>query len=181
MEGAIEKEPLFKIESPVVGDELELAPVHIQAWKEAYITPESGLTAEKIDELLAHLLTDTTFRRKTIEQALANPEFVLYRVVKNGEGSIVGFLHGTKFEEYTELDAIYLLNEAKGSGTGGRLMELFLDWADKDLPCRLEVFAFNDTAIGFYRNYGFEKTETEMPLYKGFLPVDEMIRPSEFQ
>ena len=175
-ESRLEYEPVFKIESPQVGDELLLAPMHIQAWKDAYIVPESGLTAEAIDVQLAHLLTGTTYRKNTIIASLKRPNDVLYRVVRNGDGEIVGFMHGSKHEDFTELDAIYLLNEAKGSGTGGKLMEEFLKWADADKPCRLEVFSFNDTAIGFYIRYGFEKTNKEMPLFRG-LPVTEMIRP----
>jgi ribosomal protein S18 acetylase RimI-like enzyme len=175
-ESRLEYEPVFKIESPQVGDELLLAPMHIQAWKDAYIVPESGLTAEAIDAQLAHLLTDTTYRKNTIIESLENPDVVLYRVVRNQNDEIVGFMHGTKHEAFTELDAIYLLNEAKGSGTGGKLMEEFLKWADADKPCRLEVFTFNDSAIGFYVRYGFERTDKEMPLFRG-MPVTEMIRP----
>ncbi len=176
-ENSMEREPMFKIELPKIGDEIELAPMHIQAWKDAYIVPESGLTAEAIDVQLAHLLTDTTFRKNTIIESLENPDAVLYRVVKNQSGEIVGFMHGSKHEEYTELDGLYLLNEAKGSGTGGRLMEEFLKWADTDKPCRLEVFSFNETAIGFYVRYGFEKTDREMSPFRG-MPVTEMIRPA---
>ena len=175
---SVETEPTFKIELPKVGDELALAPMHIQAWKETYVLQESGLTEEKVDELLKHLLINTDFRKNTISEALANPEKVLYRVVKNKDGNIVGFLHGSKHEDYTELDAVYLLNEAKASGVGGKHMETFLSWADKDKPARLEAFAFNTSAIGFYTKYGFEKTDAEMPLFKG-MPVIEMVRPAE--
>jgi ribosomal protein S18 acetylase RimI-like enzyme len=178
IENNLEKGPLFKIELPKVGDELELAHMHIQAWKDAYIVPESGLTAESIDAQLAHLLTDTTYRKNTIVESLEKPELVLYRVVRNQSNEIVGFLHGSKHEDFTELDAIYLLNEAKGTGTGGRLMEEFLKWANTDKPCRLEVFSFNDSAINFYERYRFEKTDKEIPLFRG-MPVSEMIRPIE--
>ena len=176
IENALEHEPLFKIELPRVGDELELAKAHIQAWKDAYIVPESELTAESIDAQLAHLLTDTTYRKNIIIESLENPDVVLYRVVKNQNGEIVGFMHGSKHEAFTELDAIYLINEAKGSGIGAKLMEEFLKWADADKPCRLEVFSFNDKAIGFYLRYGFEKTDKEIPLFRG-MQVTEMIRP----
>lgn len=176
IENNLEKGPAFKIEIPKVGDEAELAPMHIQAWKDAYIVPESGLTAESIDAQLAHLLTNTTYRKNTIIESLENPDAVLYRVVRNQNNEIVGFMHGTKHEAFTELDAIYLLNEAKGTGVGGKLMEEFLKWADADKPCRLEVFSFNDAATGFYVRYGFEKTDKEMPPFRG-MPVAEMIRP----
>jgi hypothetical protein len=36
IENSLEKESLFKIELPKVGDELQLAKAHIQAWKNAY-------------------------------------------------------------------------------------------------------------------------------------------------
>jgi ribosomal protein S18 acetylase RimI-like enzyme len=176
MENTLEYEPKFNIEPPQIGDEFPLAKAHIQAWKDAYIVPESGLTEERIDMQLAHLLEDTTFRRNTIIESLENPDVVLYRVVRNQNDEIVGFMHGTKHETFTELDAIYLLNEAKGAGVGSKLMEEFLKWADEDKPCRLEVFSFNDSAIGFYVRYGFEKTDEEMPHFRG-MPVTEMIRP----
>jgi ribosomal protein S18 acetylase RimI-like enzyme len=175
---SVETEPTFKIELPKVGDELALAPMHIQAWKETYVVPESGLTEEKVDVLLQHLLTNTEFRKNTITEALTNPDKVFYRVVKNQNGDVVGFIHGSKHEDHTELDAVYLLNEAKGAGVGGKLMEEFLAWADKDKPCRLEAFVFNTSAIGFYSRYGFQKTDTEMPLFRG-MPVLEMVKPVE--
>lgn len=178
MESNLEKEPGFKIENPQKGDENALAPMHIQAWKESYVVPESGLTEEAIDKMLKHLLSDTTYRRNTLNESLINPDKVLYRVVKNDASEIVGFLHGSKDEQYNELDAIYLLNEAKGSGVGKKLMDEFLQWADGGKPCRLEVFSFNDSAIGFYVKYGFKTTDAALPLFRG-LPVIEMVRPSE--
>jgi ribosomal protein S18 acetylase RimI-like enzyme len=177
-ENDIEKEPAFKIERPKVGEEKDLAEMHIQAWKDAYVVPESGLTEESIDKQLAHLLEDTTYRKNTIIESLANPDRVLYRVVKNRDGEIVGFMHGSKHEDFTELDAIYLLNEVKGTGVGGKLIAEFLKWAEEGKPCRLEVFSFNDSSIGFYVRYGFEKTNKELPLFRG-LPVTEMIRPAD--
>jgi ribosomal protein S18 acetylase RimI-like enzyme len=179
MENYAEKEPVFKIELPKEGDELALAKMHIQAWKETYVVPESGLTEEKVDELLGHMLTNTDFRKKTISEALNNSERVLFRVVKNENGDVVGFLNASKHENHNELDAIYLLNEAKGSGTGGKLMEEFLAWADKNKYSRLEAFGFNSSAIGFYQKYGFNKTDTEIELHKEMLPVIEMVRPAE--
>lgn len=178
IENKVEMKPTFMIELPEVGDEIALAKMHIQAWKDAYVVPESGLTEESIDAQLAHLLEDTTYRKNTIIESLENPDRVLYRVVKNSAGEIVGFMHGSMHEDFTELDAIYLLNEAKGTGVGGKLMEEFLKWADADKPCRLEVFSFNDSSIGFYIRYGFEKTDKELPLFRG-LPVTEMIRSVE--
>ena len=179
MEDYAEKEPVFTIESPAVEDALAIARAHIQSWKETYIVPESGLTEEKIDELLNHFLTDPTFRENVIKSSLENPDEVLYRVVKNVKGEIVGFLHGSKHEDYNALDGMYLLAEAKGTGTGGKLMEKFLDWIEKDKKSRLEVYTYNHSAIGFYKKYGFEETDTKLKLVRDLLPSIEMIRPPD--
>ncbi len=177
MESNIENSPSFKIELPKVGEELALAKMHIQSWKESYVGEESGLTDEMVDEMRGEMLINTDYRRKVIAEALANPEKVIYRVVRNGSGEIVGFMHGIKHETYNELDAIYLLNEAKGMGIGPKLIEEFLSWSDHEKYSRLEAFRFNDSAISFYERYGFKKTDTEIALYKGMLPVIEMVRP----
>lgn len=162
-----------------MGDEAELATMHIQSWKETYITPESPLTEEMVDEMLGHMLTDTTFRKNTIQESLKNPEEVLYKVVKSGDGRVVGFMHCTKKEAYNELEGIYLLDEVKGAGVGGELMEEFLGWSDARKPCHLSVLAFNDSALGFYKKYGFVQTDKPAWLYKDLLPVIEMVRPAE--
>jgi ribosomal protein S18 acetylase RimI-like enzyme len=175
----MQNQQTFTITTPREGDEQFLAPMHIQSWKETYLVPQSGLTEEIIDGMLGHMLTNTDFRKNTIAEALANPNMVLYRVVRNSNDSIVGFLHGSKHEMFNELDAIYLLNEVKGSGTGEKLMEEFLTWADKNKPCRLEVFSFNDRAINFYTKYGFVKTDKPEQLYKERLPFIEMVKPSQ--
>lgn len=174
----MESEPIFKIDLPQIGDELFLAPVHIQAWKETYVGPESGMTEEDVDAMIGHLLYDTDFRKNTIVESLKNPENVLYRVVKNSAGNIVGFLHGSKQESHNELEGIYLLDEAKGFGIGGKLMTEFLNWADQTKPSHLEVFAFNDTALGFYRKYGFIQTERGVQMYNNKFPYVEMVRPA---
>jgi GNAT superfamily N-acetyltransferase len=173
------KEHQFTIELPEIGDEIQLATMHVQSWKETYVSKESGLTEVMVDQMLSHLLEDTSFRRNTIIEALADPGRVLYRVVKNAAEDVVGFLHGSKDESHNELEAIYLLDEAKGSGVGGRLMEEFLEWIDREKPSHLEVFSFNDSALGFYDKYGFTKTDKKIELYNGILPIIEMVRLSE--
>ncbi len=104
MERYFEKQSICTIEAPAVGDEVLLAPMHIQSWKETYVTPQSGLTEDMVDELLGHMLTDTEFRKNTILESIQNPHKVLYRVVKNEAGDIVGFMHGSKNETGNKLE-----------------------------------------------------------------------------
>lgn len=166
----------FKITAPKIGDEIFIGPMHVQAWKETYVNSKSGITEKDVDQLVGRLAYETDYRKNTLVEALANPDKVFYRVVRNGDDNIVGFFHGSKREDCTELDGVYLLNEAKGAGVGGSLMEEFLTWADKNKPCHLEVFSFNDSAIGFYNKYGFAKVGGEEKLYKDRLPFIEMVK-----
>lgn len=171
----------FSIESPNAGDEVGVGTMHKQAWTETYLNPDEGITKEVIDELIGHVATDKgiNYRKNIFAEALASPEKILYRVIKNSNGKVVGFMHCTKEEAYNELGGLYLLDEAKGTGVGGKLMEEFLAWADKDKPCQLEVFATNANAIGFYEKYGFKKTDKPQQNYKDKLSFIVMERPSE--
>jgi len=179
MSEKIEKQPSFKIEPPQQGDEAAIASMHVQSWKETYITPESGLTDEMVDEFLTPMMRNYDRRRKTIAEALANPELVLYRVVKNDKGEIVGFMHASKQDDLNKLEGIYLLNEVKGAGVGDELVSEFLAWADKTKPSQLQVFSFNHRAINFYNKYGFMKVDDSLKFYKDKLPYFDMIRPAE--
>jgi GNAT superfamily N-acetyltransferase len=179
MEYYVEKEPSFTIELPQEGDEIALAPMHVQAWKESYVSEASGMTDADVDEMMAGILKNTDYRKKTIIESLEKPDEVLYRIVKNAEGKIVGFLHGSKDSDFNRFDAIYLLDEAKGTGVGGKLAQEFLAWADKSKPSHLEVFSFNAHAIEFYERYGFVKTDKPEQLYKGRFPFIEMVRSAD--
>jgi ribosomal protein S18 acetylase RimI-like enzyme len=174
-----EKEPRFRIELPQIGDELAIGPMHLRSWKESYINSASGLTEESVDELVGHIATETDFRKNTLNEALTKPDQVFYRVIKNDRDEIVGFFHCTKSETANEIEGIYLLDEAKGSGVGTQLIEEFLAWADKDKPSHLEVFSFNEAAISFYKKFGFTVVDGSVKLYKEKLPFMEMVREAE--
>lgn len=133
-----------------------------------------------IDELIGHVALEegNDYRKNIFSEAVASPDKILYRVVKNRSGEIVGFMHCTKGDEYNELGGLYLLKEAKGSGIGGKLMEEFLSWADKNKPCQLGVFSLNENAIGFYARYGFIKSNKPLTPHKGKLEQMIMVRPA---
>lgn len=180
MENNIEKLS-FSINAPKDGDEVGIGLAHKQAWLETYLNPEKGITEEVINDLIGHVAEEegSDYRRNVFAEARLSPEKILYRVIKNNNGKVVGFMHCTKEEEYNELGGLYLLNEAKGSGTGGKLMEEFLSWADKSKPCQLEVYKNNLHAIGFYEKYGFVITDKSSVRTKEKLDPFIMVRPVE--
>lgn len=180
MENQMEKVS-FLIDSPRDGDEVGVGSMHKQAWVETYLNPEEGITEEVINDLIGHVAEEegNAYRRNIFAESRIAPEKILYRVIKNNEGKVVGFMHCTKEEAYNELGGLYLLDKAKGAGVGRRLMEEFLAWADKGKPCQLEVFATNEKAIGFYTKYGFKKTDKPAEHYKDKLDLVVMVRPPE--
>jgi GNAT superfamily N-acetyltransferase len=93
------------------------------------------------------------------------------------DDKVVGFIYARKEDAYTEIRAIYLLQEAKGKGLGGRMMDEFLAWADKDKPCSLKIFITNEKTLGFYKKYGFEQTEKLPEKFTDKFLFVEMVKP----
>ncbi|MBA3732980.1 GNAT family N-acetyltransferase [Patescibacteria group bacterium] len=171
----------FLITEPKDGDEVAIGPMHIQSWIETYLPQNKEMTEEFIKKQISFVANESgnKFRKETFKEAQEHPDKVLYRVVKNTEGVVVGFFHCTKDENFNEIEGIYLLEEAKGHGIGKKLMEDFLNWMDNNKPSRLEVFGTNERAISFYSKYGFKKFDKEVRLYKDKFPIIEMIRPAK--
>lgn len=103
MENNIEKFS-FLIKSPNDGDEVGVGLAHKQAWVETYLNPEQGITEEVINNLIGHVAEEegNEYRRNIFAELRKVPEKILYRVVKNNSGKIVGFMHCTKDETYNE-------------------------------------------------------------------------------
>lgn len=169
----------FIIQSPQNGDEVLIGPMHHQAWLESYLNPDLGVTEGVINSTISFTLTEESnkFRKNLFEKAASEPKTTLYKIVKNKDGKVVGFLHGSQNENQNELEGIYLINEAKGIGVGSKLMEEFLKWANPQKSCHLQVIAFNERALNFYTKFGFIKTDKQIEPYKGKFPIVEMVRP----
>lgn len=168
----------YIISEPESGDEIAIGPMHLQSWHETYTNKELGVDTAFINNNHGKVATEagSEFRRKRIAEAKANPDKVMYKVVKDSQGEVVGFFIAEKDKKYNELQAIYLLDIAKGSGVADDLMRMFFDWIDPKLPCRLEAAAYNRRALKFYERYGFKTTHKKMPLHYGKMPTVEMVR-----
>jgi RimJ/RimL family protein N-acetyltransferase len=176
MENKQEKNNSFEIALPKLEDALEIANMHIRAWKETYLPQTTEISSETIDGWFSHYLTDLSFRESTITKSLEFPNEVFYKLIKNNKGKIIGFIHGSKSESENTLEAIYLLNEAKGKLNGSKMMQDFLNWCSRDRKIVLDVFAFNLTAIAFYEKFGFEIEPENVKFFKEKLKVLTMAK-----
>ena len=84
-----------------------------------------------------------------------------YWVAANGEGRIVAGVGIGKADESAgicELQKMYCLPEARGTGVAHRLMEIALGFAKKHYRrCYLETLENMTAAQKFYEKYGFER------------------------
>jgi len=84
-----------------------------------------------------------------------------YWVVEDSEGNIVGGSGiGALTEDVCELQKMYCLSEARGTGVAQKLMQLCLEFAKEHYKkCYLETFENMVAANRFYQKNGFQKLE----------------------
>ena len=158
-----------------------IGPMHLKAWHESYINSDYGVDGDFIDEIMGKVATKagTEFRQKRIAEAKAAPNMIMYRVVKDHKGEVVGFFIAEKKEAFNELQAIYLLDSAKGSGVADELMKEYLEWIDHAKRSQLQAAAYNKRASSFYERYGFRITKKKLPLHHDKMPLVEMVRKAD--
>ena len=167
----------FNIETATQADISAIGYVHLQSMLETYPNIEAGIDKSWINNKLGFLAEPQgdKYRRQTVLLAETKPERTLYLVVRNTQGQVVGFFHCSRTEQRAKLEAIYLIEEARGSGIADRLMQRGLKFAG-DLPITLEVLDYNQRAIRLYEKYGFETIPHSHKLIRGKLPAFSMRR-----
>lgn len=87
-----------------------------------------------------------------------------YWVCVNEEDVVMGGVGiGPIVGEYCELQKMYLLKEARGSGIAYELINIALDYAKKFYNyCYLETLDNMTRAMKFYENNGFSRTDTKI-------------------
>jgi ribosomal protein S18 acetylase RimI-like enzyme len=168
---------VHQIDVPQPDDAAAMGRVQLRAWLQTYLNEGARIDEAWIHEHRGSAVTAEGIAqwREFLDEAVRQPDLLFCRVVRSG-AEIVGFLCGRR-DEVVTLGPMYLLNEAQGQGTGGRLMGEFLVWA-QDAPMRLWVTEYNERAIRFYERYGF-RTTGERELWRGKLPNVRMARESE--
>lgn len=150
--------------------------MHKASWHETYANIVPDATHDWIDSVWAENKPDR--RSETILRSQQDPNNVLYRIVKDDLGNIKGFLHIERHGESASFDAIYLLQEAQGTGIAQQLMNQALAFAG-DLPMELQVVDNNPRAIAFYERNGFQKIPGTEAMHREKLPIITMKRPAD--
>jgi len=137
--------PVIEIRRAAIADATRVAHVHVEAWRQAYA---SQLPAD----LLANL--DEASRAAQWTQTISDGITDVY--VAEADGKIVGWATGSGGRDEgaparRELEGIYLLETAYGSGAG----QLLLDAVVADAPAYLWMLDDNPRAEAFYRKNSF--------------------------
>lgn len=153
------------IERAVPDDAETICDIRDRAWIDAYPNPELGITAKNIEINAKGLHGEFVPRRIAyLSEKLAEanrPDGTTF--VAKVDGKVVGFVDPSIEDGVRRIGAIYVAPEAQGSGIGGKLLRQALDWHGLGEDIFLEVVAYNQNAINFYKHFGFEQTDTIVP------------------
>ena len=167
-----------------VPDDAEIiCDIRDRAWIDAYPNPEFGITAKDIEINAKGLHGEFVPRRIAyLKDKLAKPERADGATfVAKTDGKVVGFVDPSIEDGKRRIGAIYVAPEAQGKGIGSKLMQQALDWHGRGEDIFLEVIAYNQNAINFYKRFGFEQTdaivpeEPNRPAFMKSLPQVEMV------
>lgn len=181
------EKPPVEIERAVPDDAEIICDIRDRAWIDAYPNAELGITAKDIEINAKGLNGEFVPRRIAyLKEKLGTPNRADGATfVAKIDGKVVGFVDPSVEDGKRRIGAIYVAPEAQGSGIGSKLIQQALNWHGRDEDIYLEVVAYNDNAINFYKKFGFEQTDTVVaeepnrPDFMKSLPQIEMVLKAE--
>ncbi len=170
----------FRIEDAEPQDVEALRTIVKDSWMRVYPNEEQNITVDDISSIDWYNEEGLEKRRKEIA---LHADGVHTWVLKNSEDTVMGFCKVTKTDDKREIEAIYVVKELEGKGMGKKLLQKALDWLGTERDIQLKVVAYNSHAIGFYKKFGFQETESSVS-YEGTklahgkeIPRIEMVKP----
>lgn len=169
----------YRIVVPELEDIEGIIEMHVQSWLDVYPNEEQGISREHVQESVKRFTNEDGHikRRKYIEEAHTNPDY-FFRIAKDADGRIVGFIDVRRRSEENELGGLYLDKAAHGTGLAQQLADQAMSWlGDDGKNIRLTVATYNDRAQAFYRKLGFELVPgSERAKDNTGIPIVEMLR-----
>lgn len=148
----------FRIEDATPEDIEAMIGIKRDRWLAIYPNEKYGITTEDLSAIDWYNPEGLAKRKKELVGSIDKHTWVL----KNDKGDIVGFCKATKLGELGEINAMYTMPGFEGKGLGKKLMDKSLEWLGAVSGVKLKVVAYNTSAIGFYKKFGFQETATKI-------------------
>mgnify|MGYP006315051155 CR=1 FL=1 len=149
---------MVTLRKAVVSDAEAMNQLYFNVWLDTYSNQEFGVSREDLSEWLKPSLTPESLEssRSSIEN---KPENVLMLVAEDND-KVIGFCYASKGngDEHNKLRAIYVDTAYQGKGVGKLLWSEANKFFNPDVKTDVQVVAYNDKAIGFYKSIGFVET-----------------------
>jgi len=171
----------YRITLPEIEDSEGIIEMHVQSWLDVYPNDEHGIPRDRIKEIVKRFTNDDGHKKRQsyIEEAHTNIDY-FFRVAKDIDDKIVGFIDVRRGDEANELGGLYLDKSVYGTGLAQQLTDAAMDWLGNNRDIRLTVVAYNNRAQAFYRKIGFEPVPgSERIKDSTGIPIIEMIRKVE--
>ena len=129
--------------------------VFYKTWLATYPNESAGITTDDIKDFFKNEFTEEILKKRA-DRLKNPPEGEKIFLAKKGS-QIIGVCRVIKRSAYNQLQAIYILPEEQGNGTGTMLWNIARNFFDeKDVV--VNVATYNKNAIAFYKNLGFRET-----------------------
>lgn len=162
-------------------DLLAIRTMHAKSWLATYPNKAKNIDYTWVEQRVSRWTTPEGLQDSIehFKDIFNNPDHY-YRIARRG-GEVVGLVHGSRINNFQELQALYIDESEYGSGLAQILMEYLENWFDMNLPIILSVADYNARAIRFYEKYGYRIIPGTEQLYANKIPIIDMVRPGDRQ
>jgi ribosomal protein S18 acetylase RimI-like enzyme len=142
---------VIRITDAVPGDIDGILAVRKETWLSTYPNKREGIS---YDDLEAKLAFRQIASHESLTKLILDDPFSRLWVAKDAD-RVIGFSGAQKADTNNRLSVLYVLPHYQRHGIGKRLLERTLAWLGREKSIVLEVVSYNETAIRFYRKFGF--------------------------
>lgn len=168
----------YRIEAMTPETSRRATEVRLKSWLDTYVNDELGITREWIERRNTAQLTEEKHLARIDRLVNDKPKGIFNAWVALDESNeVIGVVTPLIESDGTQLiGSIYVDKSWHGTGVGGDLMRVAIDWFDSSKPIQLGVASYNERAKAFYRKWGFKEVPGSEELFDGLIPEVKMVR-----
>lgn len=143
----------IKIRKSTKLDSESIREVSYKTWIETYPNKEFGITKDDIEDFFLKIKKNRKIKKKT---NLTDKSLTYVATINN---VVVGYVVGYIRENFSQLQAIYILSKHQNKGVGKMLFDkINEDFFEKGKNVIVQVANYNINAIESYKKWGFSDT-----------------------